>query len=155
MDIDSYIIIMFNSMPSYQKQPIETILDNQEVQTSMTKVTKFVSGLVNGVEVEAGWCSYYYKKYWHWWGTQTYLNHCYLEDINMASAIGGVGAGVSGTAVCSYFTGGLCGIGFGVISGIIGLSGQYAIYLSNQCGQAGVYYNETWGNKAKWYQSTC
>jgi hypothetical protein len=142
-------------MPSYQKQPIETILDNQEVQTSMTKVTKFVSGLVNGVEVEAGRCNTYYNKKWHWWGTQTYLNHCYMEDINMVSALVGYGGGVVGGVACTIYTSGLCGIGVGLVAGAISLGTQYGIYLSNQCNQAGVYYNQTWSNKAKWYQSVC
>jgi hypothetical protein len=142
-------------MPNYIKKPIERILNDKEVKTSFTDINKFVSGVVNGVDVKAGQCKRFYNKIWHWWGTQTYLNHCYLEDINMASAFGSVATGVGATALCSLFTGNICGIGLGVIAGVIALSGQYALYLSNQCGQGDVHYNETWNNTAKWYQSTC
>jgi hypothetical protein len=87
-------------MPSYQKQPIETILDNQEVQTSMTKVTKFVSGLVNGVEVKADNCpnqSYAQFRGFHWWGTRWYLDNCAVNQLkrygnyaNVAAASGNI-----------------------------------------------------------------
>jgi hypothetical protein len=92
-------------MPSYQKQPIETILDNQEVQTSMTKVTKFISGLVNGVDVKAA--HYFYGNGWEskeeWWRQGIRLPGWLIEE--MEWNVGNAGAAAIATFLFGRFGG--------------------------------------------------
>jgi hypothetical protein len=133
-------------MPSYQKQPIETILDNQEVQTSMTKVTKFVSGLVNGVEAKAGWCSRDAKMKGHWWGIQIHLNDCIVNDLKYSGGAASIVAGAFGGTPCSW----VCG----VIAAFIGLNVAYIDFLNSGCKGDGVMFNRTWSG-ASWFWPVC
>jgi hypothetical protein len=130
-------------MPSYQKQPIETILDNQEVQTSMTKVTKFISGLVNGVEVKAGWCEHQMKLSVEWWRIWVHLNQCSIETVNLFSDVTAGVIGLLGASPCSW----ACGI----IALIIQMQKAVMNWFNSRCGGDGVAFNRTHNGIIYWW----
>jgi hypothetical protein len=43
-------------MPNYIKKPIEPLLQDKEVKTSITDINKFLNGIVNGVDAKSNNC---------------------------------------------------------------------------------------------------
>jgi hypothetical protein len=118
-------------MPSYQKQPIETILDNQEVQTSMTKVTKFVSGLVNGVEAKAA--HNFYGNGWEskneWWRMGIRLPGSFIEELEWV--VGNWGGMIAfGTAARFFYARVLVGVCTQIAALCSGIGFVIAVYYT-------------------------
>jgi hypothetical protein len=91
---------MFNILeilPNNIKKPIEPLLQDKEVKTSFTDINKFVSGVVNGVDVKAA--HYFYGNGWEakeeWWRQGIRFPGWFIEEVEWnvgnsgATAIGG------------------------------------------------------------------
>jgi hypothetical protein len=99
-------------MPNYIKKPIEPILNDKEVKTSFTDINKFVSGVVNGVDVKAA--HYFYGNGWEakveWWRMGVRLPGSFVDDLEWVVGNWG-GMIVAGKAAGFFYSkvaGGLC-----------------------------------------------
>jgi hypothetical protein len=133
-------------MPNYIKKPIEPLLQDKEIKTSFTDINKFVSGIVNGVDAKAGWCSRNAKFYSHWWGLQLHLNDCVVNDLKYSGGAASIVAGAFGATPCSW----ICG----VLSAILGMNVAWIDYLNSGCGGDGVMLNRSW-NGPVWFWAVC
>jgi hypothetical protein len=134
-------INLFNEMPTYIKNNIQSELQQLEsktstIESSLTKVEKFAGGLANGIISNADWCRWEHKLENKWWGFRLTMNNCMIKDLNQMtntlSALIGVLAGY-----CGFLSMGACSLISGTVAGIIAYAGGTLSWLSDQCGGTG------------------
>jgi hypothetical protein len=86
-----------------------------------------------------------------WWGTKVYVDECLTLDIEKLLAVG-VATAATGAAIATLL-GGIPGIPFAVIGGILGLDNAYITFIDTVGLNNGVIFNQPWiGPGWVWHQ---